>query len=250
MANENENATNAQTPEANVASPSSETKRDNLQVVIAILLAITALLTAYATWMSQLHASNEAANYAYAGRLSTEATTLAIEDSILLANDMSIWYEITSLQAQHEYYEKYGDDTAAKLTTRQIERLINACNPEFAEACRNAMEKGGEASPFDEVSTNDYYAEAIEKAGEATSVRQTGDTDNLDSDSYGLALVIYSFVMFLLGVAGVWSERSAKRVLVVASFVMLIVGVCYTLLLPMPTDFDFSAYWSRLRGIP
>ena len=56
--------------------------------------------------------------------------------------------------------------------------------------------------------------------------------------------VIYSIVLFLLGIAGSFKSTTNKTVIICIGIVGLIAASIYMLTLPLPTGFSLSSYFS------
>ena len=73
-------------------------------------------------------------------------------------------------------------------------------------------------------------------------VLETGKQDNLNSHRFGLVTVIYSLVLFLLGIANTF-RRSPNRIVIMGTAVVLLAfGVVLMLNIPMPEGFNLFSY--------
>ena len=101
------------------------------------------------------------------------------------------------------------------------------------------------ASPFDmEGYTDSYFADAQAVLDEAQETLEQGQKDNAHGDAFGLVTVIYSIVLFLLGIAGSFKSTTNKTVIICIGIVGLIAASIYMLTLPLPTGFSLSSYFS------
>ncbi|MDO4502844.1 MAG: hypothetical protein Q4D06_06635 [Coriobacteriia bacterium] len=237
-----------ETPQEQPAKKKKKLIPNKLQLAIALLLATAALLSSYSTWMNQLHASSMSENYSRAARMTAEATETYTLAAMEYSNDMAFWGNIQSLSSQEAYRKEEGDESGAKAARKQMEILLSTYDQTFAQACRDALKKGGTTTPFDILDTDDYFTTANDLNAEAMSIRAKGDLDNLRSDSFALAQVFYSVVLFLLGLAGAWTDRKSKKVLLAASVAMLALGFAYMVSLPLPDGFNLLDYWSHITG--
>lgn len=74
---------------------------------------------------------------------------------------------------------------------------------------------------------------------------EEGKKDNLRGDSYKLVSVIYSLVLFLLGIVGVLKDLGSRKVLFIFSLGILIFGIIYMLTILMPTGFDITNFFNH-----
>lgn len=217
-----------------------------LEMLVAILLAFSALGTAWATWMSQLHGSNQAQNYAAASSLNSRGSAMMNSASIELTTALSIWNNLVALDAQRKHYLESGDAAAADLAQQQIDYIIRvSCDDELALIVRNALAQDPVPNVFDDDAVNAYYAEAQQMIDEAAATRAQGDRDNLHSDAFAFVCVLYSVVLFLMGAVGIIKNNLAKRVIVAAGLVTFVIASLYMFSLPLPTDFTFWDYLGK-----
>ena len=70
-------------------------KEDILEIVIAVFLGITALATAWASWIGSLHGGNMSTNYTKSNNLASDGNARWNEASQSLMQDMQIWNMIS-----------------------------------------------------------------------------------------------------------------------------------------------------------
>ena len=51
-----------------------------LEIIVAVFLGITALATAWASWIGSLHGGNQATNYATSNKLSSEGNVVSFSE--------------------------------------------------------------------------------------------------------------------------------------------------------------------------
>lgn len=216
---------------------------ERVELIVAILLAITALLVAWATWIGSLHGGNQATNYTKSNNLSSEGNAEFNEASQLYMQDMLTWNSIMDYRFDVELALAKGDTESADLIEEKIDLLIaDNCSEEMQAAIEWADEQG--LTPFDkEGFVDSYYENALAKLDESQTLLEQGMKDNLCGDRYGLVTVIYSLVLFLLGIVGVFKRLPNRRLMLVVSLVLLIVTTVFMLTIPMPTGFDFFSYF-------
>ena len=171
-----------------------EEKAENrLEILIAIFLGITALLTAWATWIGSLHGGNQATNYTKSNNVAAEGNSMYNEASQQLMQDMITWNTIMEYRFDAEMAEEKGDKDEADLILDKIDTLIaDNCSENFYEAIQWA-DKQKDASPFEkEGYVDSYYEEANNLLAESQELLKQGQNDNTSGDRYGLVTVIFS----------------------------------------------------------
>ena len=82
-------------------------KDDILEIIIAIFLGVTALATAWASWIGSLHGGNMSTNYTRSNNLAADGNARWNEASQSLVQDMQVWNLISDYQVEI----LYGSDT-------------------------------------------------------------------------------------------------------------------------------------------
>ena len=92
-------------------------------------------------------------------------------------------------------------------------------------------------SPFaDEAFVQKYFEESEAKLDEAEKVMEQGRQDNANGDKFSLVTVVYSVALFLLGIVGVFKNKTNKKVVLAISVVCLLVAVIFMVTIPLPTS--------------
>ena len=237
MAEEKKQAT-----EAKEKTPISEEK---LEVLIAILLGVTAILTAWAGWVGSLHGGNQATNYTQSNNLSSMGNSMYNEAAQDLMQDMLLWNTIYDYAFDAEIAELNNKPAEAELIQTKIETLIqDNCSERFAEAIDWALAQEEDVSPFDmEGYVDGYFADANAVLEEADALLEEGKTDNAKGDAYGLVTVIYSLVLFLLGIVGIFKKIPNRVLILVFACVCLVIATVYMITIPMPTGFNLASFF-------
>lgn len=239
MAEEKKQAT-----EAKEKTPISEEK---LEVLIAILLGVTAILTAWAGWVGSLHGGNQATNYTQSNNLSSMGNSMYNEAAQDLMQDMLLWNTIYDYAFDAEIAELNNKPAEAELIQTKIETLIqDNCSERFAEAIDWALAQEEDVSPFDmEGYVEGYFADSNAVLEEADGLLEQGKTDNANGDAYGLVTVIYSLVLFLLGIVGIFKKIPNRVVILVFAGICLVLATVYMITIPMPTGFNLMSFFQH-----
>ncbi|MBQ0042152.1 MAG: hypothetical protein KBS85_02350 [Lachnospiraceae bacterium] len=250
---------------------------DKLELIIAIFLAVTAFLTAWAGWIGSLHGGNQATNYAVSNNLSSEGNSVYNDAEMKLMQDMLTWNEISEYQLEILYADaciaddpenedKYLDQkslAAYKLYYTCVDNFTED-KQYFAEAigfdCEAAANAGDKAdfaidwlynnsgvadvSPFnDSEFVDEYYSEALGILSESNAKLEEGKSDNQRGDSFNLVTVFYSVVLFLLGIAGTFKKLPGRTLVTCAAIVCFLLATVYMFTIPMPTGFNFGSFF-------
>ena len=214
-----------------------------LELIIAILLGITAILTAWATWIGSLHSGNQSTNYTKSNNLSAMGNSMYNEAAQNYMQDVILWNTINDYIFDRDLAEENGKTKDADMIDEKINLLIeDNCTPEFEEAIDWAFAE--EKSPFDkEGYVDSYYEEALATIDEADDLLEQGRQDNANGDAYGLVSVLYSVVLFMLGIVGIFKKLPNRMVVTIISAVLLVLATIYMITIPLPTDFSLASFF-------
>jgi hypothetical protein len=186
-----------------------------LEIWIAALLGVVAVITAFATYKAVLEDGDTLANFNEGVRINDDATASDTEGTQQYTTDQAIYLEYIKSDVA-------GDSEVAKYFRETL------FSPELEESVKWVEEGGEEAvSPFQEDSpyTRPEWAKA-EDLRKQTAARfaEAGKHDE-DGDKYVLATVILSISLFLLGIAGVNRQYRVQLALSAVASVVLVAGV-------------------------
>jgi uncharacterized BrkB/YihY/UPF0761 family membrane protein len=88
-----------------------------------------------------------------------------------------------------------------------------------------------------------YFEEANALLEESRALLKEGQQDNTNGDTYNLVNVIYSLVLFMLGIVGIFKRLPNRVVLLIIAIVALIAATIYMFTIPMPTGFSLGNYF-------
>ena len=216
-----------------------------LEIIVAVFLGITALATAWASWIGSLHGGNQATNYATSNNISSEGNSMYNEAAQNLMQDMMLWNEISDVLIESSYAKEKNDTEAVEKYDWKIEKLLNDnCSAELAQAINWAMKQGEDTSPFDkEGFTDSYFTDAKEMIAEADKLLEQGKKDNANGEAFGLVTVIYSVVLFLLGIVGTFKQLPNRYVILGVAIAGFLFATIFMFTIPMPTGFNILSYF-------
>ena len=213
---------------------------DRLERFVAIFLGITALLTAWATWVGALHGGNQATNYTTSNNIAADGNSRWNEASQNYMQDTLLWNSIVGIMTDIEIAEQKGEKGTVELLQAKMDSLIyDSCSPEFQEAILWALDQEEWASPFEmEGYVDSYYTDAEETLALAQEYLEAGQIDNANGDRYGLVTVIFSLVLFMLGIIGIFKSLPNRKIVFLASVFFLLVAAIYMSTIPLPSGFS------------
>ena len=185
-----------------------------VEVLVAIFLGITALLTAWASWIGSLHGGNQATNYTTSNNLASEGNSEYNAGMQLYLSDLMAWNTMMEYAFDKTLAEAEGNSVEAELIQEKLDNYIQ------------------------------QNSSIILVLDEADALLEQGKTDNANGDAYGLVSVIYSLVLFLLGIVGIFKKIPNRTAVLIIAVVGLIGATIYMCTIPMPTGFDFASYFA------
>lgn len=221
-----------------------------IEIIVAVLLGVTALATAWASWIGSLHGGNQATNYTTSNNLSAEGNSEWNEASQMLMQDMMTWNTISDIYIDMAYAEEKGDELEyEKLSYKYDTLLYDNCTEDFQAAIEWALSQEEWTSPFEytyEDGTtyqDSYFDNAREVIAEADQMLEQGKADNSNGDAFNLVTVIYSVVLFLLGIVGVFKNLPNRIVILGVAAVGFLIATIYMFTIPMPTGFSLMSFF-------
>lgn len=244
-------------------------KEDILEIVIAIFLGVTALATAWASWIGSLHGGNMSTNYTKSNNLAADGNARWNEASQTLMQDMQVWNLISDYQVGILYAvdaEAQADDeiTAAAYLDKQYENAYKIqfiCADNLSEEMAEMIDYSFDFSAeniIDWVCNNDkatvspfsnqdfiesYYTEARELIAESEAILKEGQDDNQKGDTFNLVTVIYSVVLFMLGIVGTFRKLPNRMLITGIAIAGFLFGTIFMFTIPFPTGFNFGSYF-------
>ena len=227
----------------------TETK---VEVIVAIFLGVVAVLTAWATWCGSLHGGNQATNYTKSNNENAEANSMWNEASQNLMQDMLLWNDISDLQLDIMYAQSIDDDNAVELSAYKLyykcldnlsEDMAAKLGFDYDEAVDSEPvdyvlewieNEDAVNSPFDDEFVDSYYYDAQALLDQAQETLEQGQTDNKNGDHFNLVVVIYSVILFLLGIVGIFKKIPNRVIIVAVAFVGFLATTIYMFTIPLP----------------
>ena len=172
---------------------------------------MTALLTAWATWIGSLHGGIQAINFTKSNNTSSEAGTAYDYALQLFISDVMTWNKIVDYSFEMTLAEIDHDQKKMDLLKEKVQNYTKQNASDILTEGIDWMKESDAASPFEMPGIYEkYFGKANEMYDEAHELLKEGQNDNARGDAYNLATVLFSMVLFLLGIVGVL-KRLPKR---------------------------------------
>lgn len=207
------------------------------ELFIAIVLGLTAVLTAYASWQGSLYGGIQAQNYTEGNATLADGNERYNAASQLITQDMQTWNEISSLRVDQAFAESAGEtDEVSRIQYKLDYLMYNNVSPDLEAAIAWADEQTDYASPFEmEGYVDSYYVDANTVLDSGYAKITAGNEANGHGDKQGLVTVIFAVVLFMLGIVSTFNNMRTKFVVTGISIVALVYGIITMLTIPMVT---------------
>lgn len=227
-----------------VKEEAKKNKENKLEILVAIFLGVTALLTAWATWIGSLHGGNQSTNYTKSNNTASDGNSLYNEGLQLYLSDLMAWNTYMEYSYDLAIAQAKGDEIETQLIEEKLEVFADQnFSPDLIEAYNKMTDDMN--SPFTEEFVDSYFTEAEDKLAESRALLEEGQKDNANGDSYNLVNVIYSIVLFMLGIIGIFKRLPNRTVVFGIAVFFLVLATIYMFTIPMPTGFSFSSFFSH-----
>lgn len=216
---------------------------NKVEILVAIFLGITALLTAWATWIGSLHGGNQSTNYTKSNNLAAEGNSEYNSGLQTYLSDVIVWNTLTEYLFEKDIAESKGETKSVEIIQEKIENYIDQNGSEILIDAYGKM-TDDMSSPFEvKGMTDKYYEKANDLLAESQEYLEKGQKDNAHGDAYNLVNVIYSVVLFMLGIVGIFKRIPNRAVVLGIAVVGLVLATIYMFTIPMPTGFSFSSFF-------
>ena len=224
------------------AAPSNAIQDQKLQkwleTVVAILLGLTTLVSAWASWIGSLHSGIQSINFTKSNNMASHGTAEYNMGMQLYLADYMSWNTLKDFQYELEAARESGDKAKIELISNKIEAHKKTNLSSFLTEAIEWMEKNDADSPFNMPGlTEKYFETAAANVSQSQELLEEGMRDNTKGDSYNLVTVIYSLTLFLLGIINTFKNMHNKIAVLGIAVAFLILGFIYMCTIPLPTGF-------------
>ncbi len=210
-----------------------------LETVVAVLLGITTLLSAWASWIGHLHGGLQSINFTKSNNIASKSTAEYNLGMQMYLADFIVWNTARDYYFELEEAKADGDQVKIDLLTEKIKLFEEQNASKILTEAVKWMEENNEDNPFKMPGmTEKYFESSQETADQSQELLEEGKRDNKKGDSYILVTVIYSLVLFLLGIVGTFKDMPNRIAVLSIAVVFLIFGIIYMCTIPLPTGFS------------
>lgn len=204
----------------------------NFELMIAMLLGLASIVTAWASFQASLYDGEMAAANTRAGVLSAEAESLYLEGNQQYLSDSQLFDRLTELQIQ----SGSADAAAAAVALETIDVLtFQSMSEDFAAAVDWANAEN-EADPemFTHPQGDETYIATL--FGEYEQVKAGADTELVNSgkfndlgDQLTLGTVLLAISLFLFGIAAILRTYRTRVLIAGVSTLVMVVATVMTI---------------------
>jgi len=211
----------------------------SLETIVAILLGITTLLSAWASWIGHLHGGLQSIHFTESNNTASQGTAEYNMGMQMYLADYMAWNTAKEYYYQLEEAELDGDQAKIDLVNEKIQSFEKQNTSDILKEGVKWMEENNEDNPFNMPGMAEKYFEAAQgTADESQELLNEGKRDNAKGDSYLLVTVIYSLVLFLLGIINTFKNMPNKITVLLIAVAFLVFAFIYMCTIPLPTGFD------------
>ena len=240
MAKTESEKTGANPPDNAIKDKKSLITSKRIETIVAVLLGVTTLLSAWASWISHLHGGLQSINFTQSNNESAHGTAASNVGMQAYLADYMTWNTLRDYNYELEIATADGDKEKAALIKEKIAKFKkqNVDGGILAEGIK-WMEENKEDDPFKMPGMAEKYLEEGSKEfNKSQELLEEGKRDNTKGDSYMLVTVIYSLTLFLLGIVNTFKNMSNRIVVLAIAITFLVFAVVYMCTIPLPTDFE------------
>ena len=219
-----------------------------LETVIAILLGVTTLLSAWASWIGHLHGGLQSINFTKSNNMASQGTSEYNMGMQLYHADYMTWNTAKDYYYELEQAKIDGNQAKIDLINEKIKSFEEQNASEILREGFKWMEENNEDNPFKMPGITEKYFETAQKDfNQSQELLEEGKRDNSKGDSYLLVTVIYSLTLFLLGIVNTFSDMRNKNVVLSIAVAFLIFGFIYMCMIPLPTGFESMNFFEFIQ---
>ena len=207
--------------------------RTQFELVIAVLLGVASVITAWASFQASLYDGEMSKANTRASVLAAEAESLYLEGNQQFVSDTQLFDRLTELDIQ----SRSADPAAAAVATETIAILeFQSMTEEFGAAIEWAnAENEADPSVFTHPQASDEYLAALfggyqEVKADADQAIQDASTYNALGDQLTLGTVLLAISLFLFGIAAIIRSFRLRLIISGVSTVVMVVATVMSII--------------------
>jgi hypothetical protein len=198
------------------ADPEERTQRikDRLEILLAVLLGLAALATAFAAYQGDLYGGDSVVKLNDSVRATAQASQKVIEGNQAFTQDVELFLEFAKL-AQRKEDVGVGQYFRDSLMDENMQKALSWWSDD-----KDAQTPFEEGSPY--VRTEYVEAEKLERQARS-DFDLAIDLDN-KGDSFMLYTVLYASALFLYGIASVARQLKVRYATMTVGFIIFLLA--------------------------
>ena len=158
-------------------------------------------------------------------------------------SDLMAWNTAIDYQLDAEVAKMKGNEEEAKIYEDKMHYFMQQNSSQILSDAMDQMDDSM-SSPFEvEGMTDKYFEESNNLIAQSQELLEEGKRDNRNGDAYNLVNVIYSVVLFLLGIVGVFKNLPNRVVVLFIAIAGVVLATIYMFTIPLPTGFNIPSFF-------
>lgn len=216
-----------------------------LETIVAVLLGITTLLSAWASWIGHLHGGIQSINFTKSNNASSAGTAEYNLGIQMYLSDYMAWNTLKDYNYELELAKTDGNQKKISLIKEKIKSFKKQSISDILNEGIKWMEKNNKDNPFEMPKMTEKYFETAQGTfNQSKELLEEGKRDNAKGDSYMLVTVIFSLTLFLLGIVGTFKNMPNRIAVLLIAVAFLIFGAVYMCTIPLPTGFEHMNFFN------
>lgn len=173
----------------------------------------------------------------------TKAKVKRIKVKEMYLSDLMAWNTAIDYQLDAEVAKMKGNEEEAKIYEDKMHYFMQQNSSQILSDAMDQMDDSM-SSPFEvEGMTDKYFEESNNLIAQSQELLEEGKRDNRNGDAYNLVNVIYSVVLFLLGIVGVFKNLPNRVVVLFIAIAGVVLATIYMFTIPLPTGFNILSFF-------
>jgi len=214
----------------NTAGEKEPEKATKLEVIITILLGATTILGAFAAYCSALWGGEMQNSYTSSVTVTNHANTVYLE----ALNDLTA-FEMNDMKDDIMYTQWKDNSEKGDVEDANyfFSKLSEGLQKDLSDNPKDVSEYDKEqASQLDSI--NARLDESVHMSDSAKTLMTKGNMANKYGDDFTLCTVLFTVVLFFLGLASLKSKSTMQKTYVIISCVILLLSLIRMVTIPFP----------------
>lgn len=158
-------------------------------------------------------------------------------------SDLMAWNTAIDYQLDAEVAKMKGNEDEAKIYEDKMHYFMQHNSSQILSDAMNQMDDSMSSHFEVEGMTDKYFEESNNLIAQSQELLEEGKRDNRNGDAYNLVNVIYSVVLFLLGIVGVFKNLPNRVVVLFIAIAGVVLATIYMFTIPLPTGFNILSFF-------